>query len=458
MSKIVVVGANHAGTACINTMLDNYGSENEIVVFDQNSNISFLGCGMALWIGKQIDGPEGLFYSDKEKLEAKGAKVYMNAPVLSIDYDKKEVTALVDGKEHVESYEKLIFATGSTPIIPPIKGVELVEGNREFKATLENLQFVKLYQNAEEVIEKLQDKSKHIERVAVVGGGYIGVELAEAFERLGKEVVLVDIVDTVLNGYYDKDFTEMMAKNLEEHNIRLALGQTVQAVEGDGKVERLITDKETFDVDMVVLAVGFRPNTSLGAGKVELCRNGAFLVDKKQETSIPGVFAVGDCATIYDNARQDTSYIALASNAVRSGIVGAHNAGGHELEGIGVQGSNGISIYGLHMVSTGLTLEKAKQAGYNAVETGFNDLQKPEFIKHDNQEVALKIVFDKDTRVILGAQMVSRDISISMGIHMFSLAIQEHVTIDKLALTDLFFLPHFNKPYNYITMAALSAE
>ncbi|MGT2846190.1 H2O-forming NADH oxidase [Streptococcus massiliensis] len=457
MSKIVVIGANHAGTACINTMLDNFGSENEIVVFDQNSNISFLGCGMALWIGKQIDGPEGLFYSDKEKLEAKGAKVYMESPVLSVDYDKKEVHALVNGQEHVEPYEKLIFATGSTPIVPPIKGVELVEGNREFKATLENLQFVKLYQNAEEVIEKLQDKSKHIERVAVVGAGYIGVELAEAFERLGKKVVLVDIVDTVLNGYYDKDFTDVMAKNLEDHGIELALGQTVQAVEGDGKVERLVTDKATFDVDMVILAVGFRPNTALADGKIELFRNGAFLVNKKQETSMPDVYAVGDCATIYDNARQDMNYIALASNAVRSGIVGAYNATGHELEGIGVQGSNGISIYGLHMVSTGLTLEKAKEVGYNAVETGFNDLQKPEFIKHDNYEVAIKIVYDKDTRVILGAQMVSYE-NISMGIHMFSLAIQEQVTIDKLALTDIFFLPHFNKPYNYITMAALSAE
>ena len=363
-----------------------------------------------------------------------------------------------EGKEHKESYEKLIFATGSTPILPPIEGVEIVKGNREFKATLENVQFVKLYQNAEEVIEKLADKSKHLDRIAVVGGGYIGVELAEAFERLGKEVVLVDIVDTVLNGYYDKDFTQMMAKNLEDHNIRLALGQTVKAIEGDGKVERLITDKETFDVDMVILAVGFRPNTALADGKIELFRNGAFLVDKKQETSIPGVFAVGDCATVYDNARKETSYIALASNAVRTGIVGAYNACGHELEGIGVQGSNGISIYGLHMVSTGLTLEKAKAAGYNATETGFNDLQKPEFMKHDNHEVAIKIVFDKDSREILGAQMVSHDIAISMGIHMFSLAIQEHVTIDKLALTDLFFLPHFNKPYNYITMAALTAE
>ena len=456
MSKIVVIGANHAGTACINTMLDNFGNENEIVVFDQNSNISFLGCGMALWIGKQIDGPEGLFYSDKEKLEAKGAKVYMESPVLSVDYDKKEVTALVNGQKHVESYEKLIFATGSQPIIPPIKGVEIVEGNREFKATLENIQFVKLYQNSAEVIEKLKN-NEGINRVAVVGAGYIGVELAEAFERLGKEVTLIDVADTCLAGYYDRELSDLMSKNLADHGIKLAYGQTVQAVEGEGKVERIVTDKETFDVDMVIMAVGFRPNTALGAGKIELFRNGAFLVDKKQETSIPGVYAVGDCATIYDNSLGKMSYIALASNAVRSGIVGAYNATGHELEGIGVQGSNGINIYDLKMVSTGLTLEKAKAAGYNAVETGFNDLQKPEFIKHNNHEVAIRIVFDKDTRVILGAQMASHE-DISMGIHLFSLAIQEKVTIDKLALTDIFFLPHFNKPYNYITMAALTAE
>ena len=456
MSKIVVIGANHAGTACINTMLDNFGNENEVVVFDQNSNISFLGCGMALWIGKQIDGPEGLFYSDKEKLEAKGAKVYMESPVLSVDYDKKEVTALVNGQEHLESYDKLIFATGSQPIIPPIKGVEIVEGNREFKATLENVQFVKLYQNSAEVIEKLKN-NEGINRVAVVGAGYIGVELAEAFERLGKEVTLIDVADTCLAGYYDRELSDLMSQNLADHGIKLAYGQTVQAVEGEGKVERIVTDKETFDVDMVIMAVGFRPNTALGAGKIELFRNGAFLVDKKQETSIPGVYAVGDCATIYDNSLGKMSYIALASNAVRSGIVGAYNATGHELEGIGVQGSNGINIYDLKMVSTGLTLEKAKAAGYDAVETGFNDLQKPEFIKHDNHEVAIRIVFDKDTRVILGAEMASHE-DISMGIHLFSLAIQEKVTIDKLALTDIFFLPHFNKPYNYITMAALTAE
>ena len=455
MSKIVVIGANHAGTACIKTMLTNYGSENEVVVFDQNSNISFLGCGMALWIGQQISGPDGLFYSNKEELEQLGARIYMNSPVESVDYDKKLVTALVDGKTHLESYDKLIFATGSRPIIPPIKGVELKEESQEFEAKLENIQFVKLYQNAQDVIEKL--KEKEISRVAVVGAGYIGVELAEAFQRKGKEVTLIDVADTCLAGYYDEDLSGIMANNLQAHGIRLAFGETVKEVVGKTKVEKIITDKASYNVDMVILAVGFRTNTNLAAGKVELFKNGAFLVDKKQETSIPGVYAIGDCATIYNNASRETDYIALASNAVRTGIVAAHNACGHNLEGIGVQGSNGISIYGLNMLSTGLTLEKAKTKGFDAEEVEYSDKQKPDFIEKNNFEVTLKIVYDKESRRVLGAQMLAMA-DVSLGIHLFSLAIQEGVTIDKLALTDLFFLPHFNKPYNYITMAALNAK
>ncbi|KFN87835.1 NADH oxidase [Streptococcus equinus JB1] len=455
MSKIVVIGANHAGTACIKTMLTNYGSENEVVVFDQNSNISFLGCGMALWIGQQISGPEGLFYSNKEELEQLGARIYMNSPVESVDYDKKLVTALVDGKAHLESYDKLIFATGSTPIVPPIKGVELKDGSQEFEAKLENIQFVKLYQNAQDVIEKL--KEKDISRVAVVGAGYIGVELAEAFQRKGKEVTLIDVADTCLAGYYDEDLSDIMANNLQAHGIKLAFGETVKEVIGKTKVEKIITDKASYNVDMVILAVGFRPNTGLADGKIELFKNGAFLVDKRQETSIPGVYAIGDCATIYNNASRETDYIALASNAVRTGIVAAHNACGYNLEGIGVQGSNGISIYGLNMLSTGLTLEKAKAKGFDAEEVEYSDKQKPDFIEKNNFEVTLKIVYDKESRRVLGAQMLAMA-DVSLGIHLFSLAIQEGVTIDKLALTDLFFLPHFNKPYNYITMAALNAK
>ncbi|MGB5822809.1 MAG: FAD-dependent oxidoreductase [Proteocatella sp.] len=443
MSKIVFVGANHAGTAAINTVLDNY-SGHEVVVFDQNSNISFLGCGMALWIGNQIDGPEGLFYSSKEAMEKKGAVVNMETAIKNIDFKNKEITAVNKaGIEIKESYDKLIMATGSLPISPNIPGKDL-----------ENVQFVKLYQDAQETIKRLQNPD--IKHVTVVGAGYIGVELAEAFERCGKKVTMIDLADTCLSKYYDDGFTSLMKKNLEDNNIKLEFGQKVLEIKGNGKVESIVTDKGEYITDMVVLAIGFMPNTALGKNELELFTNGAYMVNLKQETTIKDVYAIGDCATLYDNAIQNRNYIALATNAVRSGIIAGHNACGTELDSIGVQGSNGISIYGLNMVSTGLTMDMAQRAGFDAEFTDFEDNQKPEFIK-ENNSVKLRIVYDKTTRRILGAQMASHE-DISMGIHMFSLAVQEQVTIDKLKLLDIFFLPHFNKPYNYITMAALSAK
>ncbi len=444
MKKIVIVGANHAGTSAINTILDN-SKDFEVTVFDANSNISFLGCGMALWIGNQIDGPDGLFYSNKALLESKGAKIYMETPVTHIDYDQKIVTGVTQSGEEIKApYDQLILATGSQPIVPPIPGV-----------TLENVQLVKLYQHADEVIKKLE--SPAIQNIAVVGAGYIGVELAEAFKRNGKNVTLIDIADTCLPVYYDTPFTDLMKQNLGDNGIKLAFGETVKSIEGDGKVETIVTDKNQYDVDMVVMAIGFRPNNALGKDYLELFRNGAYLVDKHQRTSIKDVYAIGDCATVYDNSIEGTNYIALATNAVRSAIVAAHNVLGNDLESAGVQGSNGISIFDLKMVSTGMTHAKALSNGYEASFVDFEDYQKPEFIKEDNHKVKLRIVYDANTRRVLGAQMASKH-DMSMGIHFFSLAIQQKLTVDQLALADLFFLPHFNKPYNYVTMAALSAK
>lgn len=443
--KVVVVGANHAGTSAINAILSNYPGT-EVTVFDSNSNISFLGCGMALWIGNQIDGAEGLFYSNKEKLEAAGAKIYMETEVTDIDLDKKLVYAKgKDGKEYAESYDKVILSTGSWPINLPIVGKEL-----------ENVQYVKLYQHAAEVIEKL--KNPEIKHVTVVGAGYIGVELAEAFKRNGRDVTLIDASDDCLSSYYDKEFRDMMNKILEDHGIELAFGQLVKEIKGtNGKVSSVVTNKGEYKTDMIVLCAGFTPNTSLLKDKIDTFKNGAYIVDRNQKTSHDDVYAIGDCATLYDNSIEDVNYIALATNAVRSGILAAHNVCGTKLDSIGMQGSNGISIYGLNMVSTGLSEENAKKRGYDVLTTSYTDHQKPEFIKTENPDVTVKIVYDAKTRRILGAQMAST-YDISLGIHVFSLAIQEKVTIDKFKLLDIFFLPHFNKPYNYYTMAALGAK
>ncbi len=419
MSKIVVVGANHAGTAAINTILDNYEG-NEVVAFDANSNISFLGCGMALWIGNQISGPDGLFYQTKEQFEAKGATIHMETPVERIDFDAKVVYATgKDGTQYAEPYDKLVAA---------------------------------------EVVDKLKDPA--IKTVAVVGAGYIGVELAEAFQRCGCHTLLVDMAPTCMANNFDPEFSAMMAKNLEDNGIEAHYGEGVDHFEGvDGKVTKLVTDKGSYDVDMVCVCIGFRPNNELVKDSgMELFRNGAILVDRHQQTSIPDVYAVGDCATIFNNGLDgEPGYIALASNAVRSGIVAGHNVCGTALETPGVQGSSGICIFDLKMVSTGLTEAAAGRAGIAVKTTTVTDCQKAPFIEHDNPDTTIKIVYDAKTRAILGAQLAST-YDMSGNINMFSLAVEKKVTIDELALLDIFFLPHFNAPYNYMTVAALQAE
>lgn len=443
MTKTVIIGTNHAGIAAANTLLDTYSNQ-EVVMIDRNTNLSYLGCGTALWVGRQIDSYENLFYTNKEAFEAKGAKIYMETSVERIDFAQKMIYCKKNsGETFTENYDKLILATGSAPIQPNIPGKDL-----------KNVEFLKLFQDGQAVDAAISKSD--IQTVAVIGAGYIGVEIAEAAKRRGKNVLLFDAAERCLPNYYDKWFTEDMDQTLKENGIELHYNELAKEYKGNEKVEALVTDKGEYPVDLVINAIGFKPNNELGKNHLELFGNGAYLVDSHQQTSDPAVYAVGDCATIYSNALQDTTYIALATNAVRSGIVAGHNIGGTPLESIGVQGSNGISIFDYHMVSTGLTVQEAEKVGMKVKHTEFEDLQKPGFMK-DNDKVKIRIVYEEGSRRIVGAQMASYQ-DISMGIHMFSLAIEEKVTIDKLKLLDIFFLPHFNQPYNYITMAALSAE
>lgn len=442
MAKIIVIGSNHAGNAAITTILSHY-PENQVTMYERNDNISFLGCGTALWLGGQIDGYEGLFYTNPDTLKAQGAKINVKTDVTHIDFENKIVYYKNAEGEGQDSYDKLILATGSLPIQPKINGLDK-----------DGVHLVKLFQNALEIDKELANPDIH--HVTVVGAGYIGVEVAEAFKRRGKEVSLVDNMDHCLSTYYDEEFTTLMEDNLKKHGVDLHFGETLVEVLGDKRVNGVRTTKGEFKTDMLILCIGFRPNSELGKNHLELFKNGAYLVDKHQQTSDKDVYAIGDCATVYDNALQDTSYIALATNAVRTGIIAAHNVCGTDLEGIGVQGSNGINIWDLKMISTGLNEARAKKLGFEVKSTTWEDLQRPAFMR-ENDKVKIKIVYDAKTRRVLGMQCASH-YDMSMLNHMFSLAIQEKITIDKLSLLDIFFLPHFNQPYNYITMAALKAE
>jgi NADPH-dependent 2,4-dienoyl-CoA reductase/sulfur reductase-like enzyme len=445
--KVVVVGINHAGTSAIRTMITQ-NPKLEVVAYDKNTNISFLGCGIALTVGGVVEKLESLFYSNSEELVSMGATIKMEHQVIKVDTDAKEVTVknLVTGDTFTDSYDKLVYAAGSWPIDVPIK-------NKELK----NINICKLYQHAQILIEKANDSS--IKKVAVIGSGYIGIELAEAFHQKGKEVVLIDCIERVVPRYFDIEFTNRLQEDMVEAGVNLVLGAMVTEYvdDGSGKVAGVITTKGNYDADMVIQCIGFKPNSEL-LPNAEKIRNGALIVNEKMETSIPDVYAIGDSVALYNAAMKEHMNVALATNAVKTGVVAASQINGAEAVVLpNVVGTNAICVFGNMLASTGLSEDAAKNAGMDVASSYFKDSDRPEWMD-EHEEVGIKIVYEKDTLRLVGAQIGSYgETSHTECIYYLALAIQKGMTLTEIAMTDVYFLPHFNKPFNFVLSAILKA-
>lgn len=441
--KIVVVGCTHAGTAAVVNMKQLY-PESDITIYEKNDNLSFLSCGIALNVGGVVKDTKSLFYNSPENLASQGIKTNMKHEVTNIDFDNKKITAknLVTNEVFEDSYDKLVLTLGSWPIVPNFEGKDL-----------ENIVLCKNHDHAQEIIKK----SKESKNVVVIGAGYIGVELAEAFEMQGKNITLIDAEDRIMAKYLDKEFTDVCEKAFSDKGVKLALGQKVQKFEGEnGKVTKVITEKETFEADLVVLCIGFKPNTELVKGKVDTLPNGAIIIDEYMQTSQKDVFAAGDCCVVRFNPAKEDRYIPLATNAVRMGTLVAKNLVNPTLKYMGTQGTSGIKIYDLCIASTGMTEEVAKNTtNLNIESVSIKDNHRPEFMPTFT-EATVKLVYDKDTRKIVGGQILSI-IDLTQFMNTLSVVIQNEMTIEELAMTDFFFQPHFNKPWSLLNAVALKA-
>lgn len=441
--KVAVIGCTHAGTAAIVNTAKKH-PDAEITVYERNDNISFLSCGIALYVGGVVKDPQGLFYSSPEALAELGVKTKMSHDVLDIAVDNKilKVKDLTSGEEFEDTFDKLIITTGSWPIVPNIEGIDL-----------DNILLSKNYAHSNTIIEK----AKSANRIVVVGAGYIGVELVEAFEMNGKEVTLIDGMDRVLSKYLDKEFTDTAEDEFRNHGIKLALGETVSKFEGkDGKVTKVITNKGEYEADLVILCIGFRPSTALFKDKLDMLPNGAIIVDEYMRTSKEGIFAAGDCASIIYNPTGKREYIPLATNAVRMGTLIGRNLVEPTTKYMGTQGTSGIKIYDYNIASTGLTEASAKALGLKVKTVSATDNYRPEFMPTFDS-ATVKVVYDEESEVILGAQIISKT-DLTQLMNTMSVVIQNKMTIDELAFVDFFFQPHFNKPWSLLNIVALSAK
>lgn len=449
--KIISIGTNHAGTSFLRTLKTIF-PEAELVSYDRNTDISFLGCGIALWVGGEFDDPSGLFYSNHEQLTKMGIKTHLQHDVLEIDRANKIITVknLQTGEVFKDNYDKLVFAGGTWPIVPPFEGINL-----------ENILVSKTFTHAKDIKKKALDSE--IKNVVIVGGGYIGVELLEAFHKYGKKVTLIDMQDRIIPNYFDPEFTNKVEEKIREDGIKLQFGEKVMRFVPDqsgAKVAFVETDKGKYLADLVILAIGFSPNTKI-LTDVEKTPNGAIKVDEFQRClSDENVYVVGDSAAMIHNVTKKHAHIALATNAVKSGIVAAfHLAGRNDIPFPGYVGTNSISVFGFNYASTGYTAKSCELIGLQDIASEYlEDWDRPEFMQIKSK-VWIKITYEKASLRLVGAQIGSygKEFNHTEVIYFLALAIQKGLKLTEIALSDFYFLPHFNKPFNFVLQVILNA-
>ncbi|WP_125760393.1 FAD-dependent oxidoreductase [Companilactobacillus hulinensis] len=438
--KVIVVGCTHAGTAAVEQILKDH-PDTDVTVYEREDNISFLSCGIALYLGRIVDRLEDMFYADPDTLESLGAKVKMKHSVEKIDAKNKSMVVkdLATGEEITDTYDKLIMTTGSVVSTPNMKGINNPR-----------ILYCKNYEQAKNIYES----AKNYQSIAIIGGGYVGVELAEAYANTVHEVTLIQSGGQILKNYIDKPLSDKIIGLLKDHYVNVYLNERVQSFE-DGKEITIKTDKDTHQADLVIMCTGFDANTGLLKGQVDMDGRNALIINEYVQTSDPDIYSAGDACAVNFNPTKQPLYIPLASNAVRQGVLAGKNVFGNIQKYMGTQGSTGMELFEHTLASTGITLHNALNAGINADQVEYNANYRPDFMP-TNENLQIFLVYDKDTRKILGAQLFSKH-EVAQSANAVSIAIQNNNTIDDLAFVDMLFQPNYDNPWNYLNLVAQMA-
>jgi len=446
--KVIVVGSSHGGYEAVRELLMDE-PDTEIQWYEKGDFISFLSCGMQLYLEGYVKNVNDVSYASEDEMRAKGVSVFVEQEITAIDPDNHTVHVVNhrDGSKRDETYDKLILSPGAVPATLPVEGNDL-----------ENIYAMRGRDWAIKLKQKTVDPDVH--NVVVVGAGYIGIEAAEVFAKAGMHVTVIDVLPRMLATYLDEEFTDILTKEMEKNNVKAAPGQNIQRFEGkDGKVNKVVTDQATYDADLVVVTAGIKPNTKWLEDTLELTPGGLIQIDDYLQTSASDVYAIGD-ATLVKFAPTDgtPSRIALASNARRQGRFAAKNALGYKKAVPSVSGSSALSLFDYKFASTGIKEGTAGNYGVETMSTLVTDSYRPPFVpdKYGNAKVYFKLTYDPETTRILGAQIMSKE-NVTQNMNVLSLAVQEKLTLEDLAYADFFFQPDFDRPWSIINVGAQQA-
>lgn len=448
-TKVIIVGASHGGHQSILELLSRYGENVDITLFEAGDYVSFMSCGMELYLEDQVTDVNDVRNFRPENFPQPNVHILNNHEVKAIHADQKTVTvtSILDKSTKEYEYDKLILSSGVKPNSLPVPGTDL-----------ENVYLMRGYDWATRIKDKLTDPA--IKNVAVIGAGYIGIEAAEAFQKAGKEVTLLDVIDRPLGTYLDPEMTDILTEHLKEKGIKVVTGAKITAFTGEQQVAAIQTADEEIATDLVIQAAGVKANTEWLKGVVDLDDRGWIVTDEYLQTNLPDVYAVGDATLAYSIPARSKMPIALATVARRE----ARYVVKHLFEDTpsqpfgGVVGSSALSVFDYHFAASGLNSFTAGKAGVAIRTAYYEDTIRPKYVpeEYGNTKVSIQLFFDPMTHQVLGGAVLSTYDVTSQG-NVLALAIQQKLTIEDLAEADFFFQPGFDRQWNMINLAAQQA-
>ncbi|MFP3160779.1 MAG: FAD-dependent oxidoreductase, partial [Vulcanisaeta sp.] len=415
--RVVIIGGGAAGASAA-ARARRLDPEAEIIMIDKGPFISHAPCGIPYYVGGVVkDAHELAIYSPEEFAKERRIIVKINAEAFDID-TKNQVVLVREGGEVVKyQWDVLIIATGAKPITLPVEGHDL-----------NGILTLRLPHEAPMLREEVERAST----VAVVGGGYIGLEMAEALRDLGKKVLLFEMMPHVLPTTFDEDMAKLIHDELVKNGVELHLNERVIGFKGvNGHVNKVITEKGEYTVDKVVMGVGVRPDTELAekAG-VKLGETKAVWVNEYMETSVPNIYAAGDVAETWSLITGKRMYVALAPPANKMGqVAGANAVKGRFLKFPGVLGTAITKVFNLYVARTGLTERQAREEGFKPVSATIRARTTAHYYPGGVQ-VNIKMIADEQSGRILGVQIVGPDKIVAGYIDTAAALIGRGATID----------------------------
>lgn len=428
--KYVIIGGDAAGMSAAMEIV-RHVKDADITTLERGFIYSYGQCGLPYVVDGRISSTKRLIARDIATFRDKyGIDTRVGHEAKGIDIKKQLVTGtdVTTGEPFEIPYDLLLIATGADPIVPVEKGHDLA-----------GVHTVKTIPMLENLLAELTPDKKN---VTVIGAGYIGLEMVETLRSTGRNVRLIQR-NSYLATFLDKELAQLVYEEAKKQGIDVLFNTSVLAFEGETRVERVITDQGTLDTDLVIVAVGIKPNTGFLQGTgIELAKNGAVIVNHQLETTIPNIYAAGDCAMHFNIVKDRLDYVPLGTTANKQGRIAGLNMAGKCVPFHGIVGTSIMKFFDLSVASTGISEDTAKELGLN-YETYTLSARHIAGYYPGAERMFIKVVVRKDDQQLLGAQIIG-PAGVDKRIDVFSIALYSKMKLPNLLDLDLAYAPPFN--------------